>query len=194
VPLFRKQIANGGPVTVTHEDVIRYFMTIPEASQLVIQAGAMASGGDVFLLDMGKPVKISELAETMIRLLGLTVKNDQHPDGDIGITYTGLRPGEKLFEELLVGSPALNTHHPQIMRAEEQSLSLAQTHKILEELNLALDDGNCIAIQEILLSANTGYTGSKEVSDLVWKENTGNFSEGGTREAVKKDNVAYLAR
>lgn len=194
VPLFRKQIASGGPVTVTHKDVIRYFMTIPEASQLVIQAGAMASGGDVFLLDMGKPVKISELAETMIRLLGLTVKNNQHPDGDIGITYTGLRPGEKLFEELLVGGSALNTQHPQIMRAEEQSLNLAQTHKILEELSLALDDGNCIDIQEILLSANTGYTGSNEVSDLVWKKYIGNFSEDSTEEAGQKGNIAYIAR
>ena len=194
VPLFRKQIASGGPVTVTHKDVIRYFMTIPEASQLVIQAGAMASGGDVFLLDMGKPVKINELAETMIRLLGLAVKNNQHPDGDIGITYTGLRPGEKLFEELLVGGAALNTQHPQIMRAEEQSLSLVQTHRIVEELNLALDDGNCIDIQKILLSANTGYTGSKEVSDLVWTKHIANFSEDSTEEAGQTGNIAYIAR
>ncbi|MBL4607287.1 MAG: polysaccharide biosynthesis protein [Pseudomonadales bacterium] len=194
VPLFRKQIASGGPITVTHEDVIRYFMTIPEASQLVIQAGAMASGGDVFLLDMGEPVKISELAETMIRLLGLTVKNDRYPSGDIEIKYTGLRPGEKLFEELLVGSHALSTQHSQIMRAEEQSHTLTQTRKILEELNIALNDGNCVAIQEILLDANTGYTGSKEISDLVWIEGAGNFVADNTSDTLKKDNIAYLTR
>src|SRR5690606_1980052 len=117
VPLFREQIKRGGPVTVTHRDVIRYFMTIPEASQLVLQAGSMAKGGDVFVLDMGKPVKIEDLARRMIHLMGLTVKDERNPDGDIEIVYTGLRPAEKLYEELLIGTNVTGTEHPMIMRA-----------------------------------------------------------------------------
>ena len=109
VPLFREQIARGGPVTVTHPEVIRYFMTIAEAAQLVLQAGAMGRGGDVFVLDMGKPVRIADLAKRLISLMGLTVRDEQNPEGDIEIIYTGLRPAEKLFEELLIGS---NVFHP----------------------------------------------------------------------------------
>ncbi|GAL24293.1 UDP-N-acetylglucosamine 4,6-dehydratase [Vibrio variabilis] len=116
IPLFKAQIAKGGPVTVTHKDIIRYFMTIPEAAQLVIQAGAMAKGGDVFVLDMGEPVRISELAKNLIHLSGLEVKDERHPDGDIEILYTGLRPGEKLFEELLIGDSVSNTSHDRIMQ------------------------------------------------------------------------------
>ena len=120
VPLFRQQIKQGGPITVTHPDIIRYFMTIPEAAELVIQAGAMGTGGDVFVLDMGEPVKIIDLAARMIHLSGLEVKDDKHPNGDIEILYTGLRPGEKLYEELLIGDNVSGTGHPRIMRAEEQ--------------------------------------------------------------------------
>src|SRR5690606_118999 len=119
VPLFRKQIKNGGPITVTHSDIIRYFMTIPEASQLVIQAGAMGKGGDVFVLVMGEPVRIVDLAKKMIRLSGLTERSLKNPQGDIEILFTGLRPGEKLYEELLIGDNVEGTEHPRIMTANE---------------------------------------------------------------------------
>lgn len=123
VPLFQRQIAAGGPVTLTHPDITRYFMTIPEAAQLVIQAGAMGQGGDVFVLDMGEPVRILDLARRMIHLSGLEVKDDSHPHGDIEIRCTGLRPGEKLYEELLIGDDAVPTDHPRILRAQEYHLS-----------------------------------------------------------------------
>ena len=123
VPVFQKQIQSGGPVTVTHKEVTRYFMTIPEAASLVIQAGAMAQGGDVFVLDMGKSVKIVDLARRMIHLVGLTVKDESNPEGDIGIEFLGLRPGEKLYEELLIGEVVSGTEHPKIMRADERKLS-----------------------------------------------------------------------
>lgn len=168
VPLFIKQIAEGGPVTVTHPEVIRYFMTIPEASQLVIQAGAMAKGGDVFVLDMGEPVKITDLAHSMIRLHGLTIKDKNHPEGDIEIQYSGLRPGEKLFEELLIGSNVSATNHPKIMRANERCLNLAQVEQILSKLTLALEKCDCKHVREILLKAGTDYTGSDCINDLVW--------------------------
>ena len=125
VPLFQEQIRRGGPVTVTHPDVIRYFMTIPEAAQLVIQAGSMAKGGDVFVLDMGRPVRIDDLARRMISLMGLTVRDAANPEGDIEIEYTGLRTAEKLFEELLIGTNVTGTDHPMIMRAMEHSLPWA---------------------------------------------------------------------
>ena len=120
--MFRQQIRDGGPVTVTHPDIYRYFMTIPEAAELVIQAGSMAKGGDVFVLDMGKPVRIVDLAKKMIRLMGLTVEDESNPDGDIVIAYTGLRPAEKLYEELLIGNNVMETTHPSIRRAEEDFL------------------------------------------------------------------------
>src|SRR5262249_16506992 len=122
VPLFREQIRRGGPVTVTHPEVIRYFMTIPEAAQLVIQAGSMATGGDVSVLNMGRPIRIDDLARRMINLMGFTVQDDAHPDGDIEIVYTGLRGAEKLFEELLIGNQVTGTDHPMIMRAIEHSI------------------------------------------------------------------------
>ena len=118
MPLFREQIRKGGPVTVTHRDIIRYFMTIPEAAELVIQAGAMAKGGDVFVLDMGEPVRVKDLAYRMINLMGLSVLDDDNPDGDIEIKYVGLRPAEKLYEELLIGSNVTGTRHPRICRAD----------------------------------------------------------------------------
>ena len=126
VPLFKKQIAQGGPVTVTHPEVTRYFMTIPEAAQLVIQAGAMGTGGDVFLLDMGEPVKIIDLAHRMISLSGLRVKDEETGEGDIAIKITGLRPGEKLFEELLIGENVEKTQHPRILTANEIMLDHPQ--------------------------------------------------------------------
>ena len=122
VPLFRKQIKDGGPITLTHADITRYFMTIPEAAQLVIQAGAMAMGGDVFVLDMGEPVRIIDLARRMVELSGLAVLDDANPDGDIAMEVTSLRPGEKLYEELLIGDNPMPTTHPRIMRAEEEFL------------------------------------------------------------------------
>ena len=134
VPLFRKQIKAGGPITVTHADVIRYFMTIPEAVQLVIQAGAMAQGGDVFVLDMGKPVVIQDLARQMVHLAGLSVLDDDNPQGDIMIKFTGLRPGEKLYEELLIGENVSGTQHPMIMRAEEEMLPWSELENLLLEL------------------------------------------------------------
>ena len=125
VPLFKKQIAKGGPITLTHKDIVRYFMTITEAVQLVLNSVTMAEGGDVFLLDMGEPMKISSLAEQMIKLSGLTIKNQENPNGDIEIIETGLRPGEKLFEELLINAEAETTSHPLIFRGIEiQSLTL----------------------------------------------------------------------
>jgi FlaA1/EpsC-like NDP-sugar epimerase len=120
VPLFKAQITSGGPITVTHRDITRYFMTIPEAAQLVIQATAMAKGGEVFVLDMGQPVRIMDLARSMVRLSGLTVRDAQDPDGDIEIVETGLRPGEKLYEELLIGDNPEPTNHPRILRAREK--------------------------------------------------------------------------
>ena len=134
VPLFREQIREGGPVTVTHPDVIRYFMTIPEAAQLVIQAGSMGSGGDVFVLDMGSPVRIADLAKRMVQLAGYTVRDEKNPDGDIEIRFTGLRPAEKLFEELLIGKNVTGTEHPRILRAMEHSLTWEQIRHVLDDL------------------------------------------------------------
>ena len=122
VPLFREQIRNGGPVTVTHPEITRYFMTIPEAAQLVIQAGAMATGGEVFVLEMGEPVKVLDLAQRMIALSGLRVRSPEQPDGDIEITFTGLRPGEKLYEELLIGEEPAATDHPRVMNRMNASI------------------------------------------------------------------------
>lgn len=157
VPLFRKQLAAGGPLTVTHEEVTRYFMTIPEAAQLVLQAGAMAAGGDVFLLNMGEPVRIIDLARRMIRLSGLSVRDANHPDGDIAISITGLRPGEKLYEELLIGDNPQSTDHPRIMKAHEQFLSWADLQPLLQRLSLAAEENDLATIQEILQAHVHGY-------------------------------------
>lgn len=143
VPLFRQQINNGGPVTVTHQDVTRYFMTIPEAAQLVIQAGAMAKGGDVFLLDMGEPVRIIDLARRMIELSGLTIKDKETPDGDIEIVVTGLRPGEKLYEELLVADNPIPTTHPRIFKAHEYLVSMDELREYLDTLESVITAGDC---------------------------------------------------
>lgn len=146
VPLFRKQIENGGPITLTHPEVTRFFMTIPEAVQLVIQAGAMARGGEVFVLDMGEPVKILDLARNMVRLSGLTVRDSTNPQGDIAIEVTGLRPGEKLYEELLIGEDTSETEHPRIMRAQEGRADWKRLEEELESLERSLREGDAAAV------------------------------------------------
>ena len=157
VPKFRRQIQDGGPITLTHPEITRYFMTIPEAAQLVIQAGAMAKGGDVFVLDMGSPVKIRDLAVQMIELSGLTVKDDDHPDGDIEIQITGLRPGEKLYEELLIGNNPKPTSHPRIMKAHEEFLPWPLLREKLNVLEHALDTGDMETIEALLTDMVAGF-------------------------------------
>ncbi|MFN4118510.1 polysaccharide biosynthesis protein [Acidovorax sp.] len=157
IPLFHKQIAAGGPITVTHPEVTRYFMTIAEAAQLVLQAGAMAEGGDVFLLDMGEPLQILELARRMVGLSGLTVRDEDHPEGDIEIVFTGLRPGEKLFEELLIGDNPLPTAHPRILRAREEYLPWAELQHQLNALKDAVGQGDRNAIIALLHQLVPGY-------------------------------------
>ena len=171
IPLFRKQILKGGPITITHPDIIRYFMTIPEAAQLVIQAGAMAKGGDVFILDMGEPVKIVDLAKNLIQLSGLSVKDENNPKGDIEITYTGLRPGEKLYEELLIGRDNVRkTAHPRIMTAEEVYLPFEQLSEVLSELENSCKDANYMAIRQTLLNAPTDFNPTTEIVDVLYKD------------------------
>jgi FlaA1/EpsC-like NDP-sugar epimerase len=171
VPLFRKQIKDGGPITLTDERITRYFMTIPEAAQLVIQAGAMASGGDVFVLDMGEPVRIADLARRMLELSGLALKDAANPNGDIEITVTGLRPGEKLYEELLIGDNPLPTSHPRIMKAHEDFLPWDALQAKLSDLGLALDANNVPLIRTLLKDLVPGYQPDGEVVDWVWMEN-----------------------
>ncbi|MBW6477501.1 MAG: polysaccharide biosynthesis protein, partial [Chromatiales bacterium] len=165
VPVFREQIKNAGPVTVTHPDIVRYFMTIPEAALLVIQAGSMGTGGDVFVLDMGKPVKIADLAKKMIGLSGKTVRSDDNPRGDIAIEYTGLRPGEKLYEELLIGDNVTGTEHAMIMRAEEHAYTWSEMESALQQLDQALQDNNIPELREILIRTIQGYTPSSPIVD-----------------------------
>ncbi|MGZ4992210.1 MAG: polysaccharide biosynthesis protein, partial [Methylobacter sp.] len=170
VPLFKEQIARGGPVTVTDERIIRYFMTIPEASQLVIQAGAMGHGGDVFVLDMGEPIRIVDLAKRMIHLSGLEIKDADHPDGDIEISYTGLRPGEKLYEELLIGDNVSKTDHSRIMRAQEHVIAWAELEKMLATLGQATESDDFERVRSVLADAVTGFVPQCEIEDLLWKE------------------------
>jgi FlaA1/EpsC-like NDP-sugar epimerase len=160
VPLFRKQIAEGGPITLTHPEVTRYFMTIPEAAQLVIQAGAMAKGGDVFVLDMGEPVKIADLARHMIELSGLEVRDQQNVEGDIEIEITGLRPGEKLYEELLIGDNPERTAHARIMKAHEAFLPLIQLEEDLEALKAVIQKGSLDMVKGGLVKLVLGYKSS----------------------------------
>ncbi|TCS35088.1 FlaA1/EpsC-like NDP-sugar epimerase [Paucimonas lemoignei] len=154
VPLFRKQIEEGGPITITHPEIVRYFMLIPEAAQLVIQAGAMAKGGEVFVLDMGEPIKIVDLARTMIDMAGLEEKNEDHPYGDIEIRYVGLRPGEKLYEELLIGNEAESSEHPRIMRTTEYSFAPEILSTLIDNLAGACvigdDEAIKLAMREIV--------------------------------------------
>lgn len=170
VPLFRKQIAAGGPVTLTHQDITRYFMTIPEAAQLVIQAGGMGKGGDVFVLDMGDSVKIKDLATKMINLSGYEVLSKTNPNGDIEIKCTGLRPGEKLYEELLIGDNVSGTNHERIMTANELMLEWSEVEALLNKLDAACHDFEHKVIRQILLDAPLGFTPSDGICDLVWLE------------------------
>jgi FlaA1/EpsC-like NDP-sugar epimerase len=157
VPLFREQIANGGPITVTDKRIIRFFMTIPEAAELVIQAGAMGKGGDVFVLDMGEPTKIVDLAKRMIHLSGFIEKDCGHPEGDIEIVFTGLRPGEKLYEELLIGDNVSDTQHQKIMRAQEKVIPWLQLEEILSRLELLNDANECEQVRTLLLDYVDGF-------------------------------------
>lgn len=170
VPLFREQIARGGPITVTDARIIRYFMTIPEASQLVIQAGAMGQGGDVFVLDMGEPVRILDLAKRMIHLSGLEIKDDDHPAGEIEISFTGLRPGEKLYEELLIGDNVSETSHTRIMRAEEHVIAWDDLEKRLSALRQAALDDDFDLIRSVLKGAVSGFAPQCEIGDLLWQQ------------------------
>ena len=168
VPLFKEQINQGGPVTVTHREIIRYFMTIPEAAQLVILAGSMATGGDVFVLDMGEPVKILDLANRMINLMGMTIRDAENPDGDIEIQFVGLRPAEKLYEELLIGSNVSGTGHPRIMRADEDCLTMEVLSGLLDTLRQASQDLDYEKARNVLLTAVKEYDLQNGIDDLVW--------------------------
>jgi FlaA1/EpsC-like NDP-sugar epimerase len=170
VPVFEKQIANGGPITLTHKDITRYFMTIPEAAQLVIQAGAMGKGGDVFVLDMGESVKIIDLAKQMIRLSGLEIQDESHPKGDIAIKITGLRPGEKLYEELLIGDNVTQTTHTRIMTANEIMLSWPELDVLLQRLDAACKDSDYRLVRELLLEAPTAFQPADPLCDLIWQK------------------------
>ena len=167
IPLFHEQIRKGGPVTVTHPNITRYFMTIPEAAQLVIQAGAMGKGGDVFVLDMGEPVKIAELAEKMIHLSGLSVRTAKNPHGDIAVEFSGLRPGEKLYEELLIGDNVSPTEHPMIMRASEEHLPWDAFKVVLSDLLAAVERDDYDRVRQLLRETVSGYKPEGEIVDWI---------------------------
>ncbi|MBA4244381.1 MAG: hypothetical protein C0452_10740 [Pseudomonas sp.] len=168
IPRFHDQIRRGGPVTVTHPNITRYFMTIPEAAQLVIQAGAMGQGGDVFVLDMGAPVKILDLAEKMIHLSGLSVRSERNPHGDIAIEFTGLRPGEKLYEELLIGDNVSETEHPMIMRADEEMLPWDIYKGVLKELLISVECDDYDRVRQLLRETVNGYVPDGEIVDHIY--------------------------
>ncbi|MEG1112547.1 MAG: nucleoside-diphosphate sugar epimerase/dehydratase [Hafnia sp.] len=170
IPLFHKQIKSGGPLTVTHPKITRYFMTVAEAAQLVIQAGAMGQGGDVFVLDMGEPVKIVELAEKMIHLSGLSIRSEGNPQGDIAIEFTGLRPGEKLYEELLIGDNVGVTQHPMIMSAHEDHLSWDVLKEKLAELLAAISSEDYGRVRQILRETVNGYSPDGEIVDWFYQQ------------------------
>ena len=170
IPKFRKQIRDGGPITLTHPEIIRYFMTVSEAAQLVIQAGALAKGGDVFVLDMGEPVKIANLARSMVELSGLSVRDEAKPDGDIEIVITGLRPGEKLYEELMLGDDPQPTLHPKIQRAQDPFIPWDELEVDLETLKILLSHNNVEVISAMLQKLVAGYQSSAELVDSVFSE------------------------
>jgi FlaA1/EpsC-like NDP-sugar epimerase len=170
VPKVRQQIRGGGPITLTHLNITRYFMTIAEASQLVIQSGAMAKGGDVFVLDMGRPVKIYDLAQRMIELSGLNLRDEKNPDGDIEIEVVGLRPGEKLYEELLIGVDPQPTSHPRVMRAQEKFLAWVRLEKDLKTLESLLNVNDVSAIRTMMEKLVSGYKPSANIVDWVYAE------------------------
>lgn len=189
IPLFREQIARGGPVTVTDSRIIRYFMTIPEAAQLVVQAGAMGQGGDVFVLDMGNPIRVLDLAKQMIHLSGLEIKDEMHPEGEIEISFTGIRPGEKLFEELLIGNNISETAHCRIMRDEDEIVSWQGLKRSLDQLKFALEKNDIPAMRKILQQSISGFVPQCEVNDILWKtekENTNNLSAKKATSSKKK--------
>lgn len=172
IPLFTKQIINGGPVTVTDPNIVRYFMTAPEAVELVIQAGAMGSGGDVFVLDMGDPIRILDLAKKMISLSGLDIKDDANPNGDIEIKFSGLRPGEKLYEELLIGDNTSSTDNPMIMRAQEDMLDWKELNTIIENLEEAAINCRPEKIRELLLQAVPEFKPQCDIADILYKQDS----------------------
>jgi FlaA1/EpsC-like NDP-sugar epimerase len=176
VPLFRKQIQEGGPITVTHKEITRFFMTIPEAASLVIQAGSMAKGGEVFVLDMGEPVKIIDLAQRMVQLSGLELQTDENPDGDIKIQYTGLRPAEKLYEELLLGSDVTGTAHSKIMMAHEVCLESEALFECLLALQNAIKSNDCEKLRQTLIVAVSDYKPHSEYVDHFADEKSANNS------------------
>ena len=175
VPLFRTQIAKGGPITVTHKDITRFFMTIPEAASLVIQASSIAEGGDVFLLDMGDPVKIVDLAKRMVQLSGLELKDEDHPEGDIEIQYTGLRPAEKLYEELLLSHDIIGTQHGKIMRANEAYIPLDEILLHLEKMQAACATHDIITVKSILTKVVSGYQPYNDKDNKVTKDKNNNI-------------------
>jgi len=170
IPLFHKQIKAGGPLTVTHPKITRYFMTIPEAAQLVIQAGSMGKGGDVFVLDMGEPVRIVELAEKMIHLSGFSVRSERNPMGDIAIEFTGLRPGEKLYEELLIGDNVIATRHPMIMSASEDFLTWEELKDALSQLLGAAAADDFVRVRQLLRETVIGYAPEGEIVDWIYQQ------------------------
>lgn len=172
IPLFQQQIKEGGPVTVTHPEVMRYFMSIPEAAELVIQAGAMGKGGDVFVLDMGEPVNIYELAKRLINLSGMELKDEDNIEGDIEIIFTGLRPGEKLYEELLIGDNVSSTDHSQILRAEEDFLPKKELDNHIEHLKHAEKERDVVALKEILQQVVVEFTPDEEIVDVISQQKT----------------------
>ncbi len=192
VPLFFDQIHAGGPVTVTHPEVTRYFMTISEAAQLVLQAGSMGRGGEVFVLDMGKPVKIMDLAERMIALLGHSVRNEDNPEGDIEVRITGLRPGEKLYEELVLGDNITGTGHPMIMQADEKSVELVNLVACLEQMEQACQEGDCRSVKH-LLTEIVGEFSENAINDIVWQRERAEYTASATS-SINRDNVTPLLR
>ena len=187
VPKFRQQIADGGPITVTHKEITRYFMSIPEAVQLVIQAGAMAKGGDVFVLDMGESVKITDLATKMISLAGLQIKDQYNLKGDIEVKYSGLRPGEKLYEELLIGDNVSGTKHSRIMQANEEYIGKSQLEVLLKNLHNVLNNDNLDDIKKSLTKIVSGYTPWENTLDQYSaKEDTKNNKENNKIVSINK--------
>jgi FlaA1/EpsC-like NDP-sugar epimerase len=170
VPLFRDQVKKGGPITLTDPEITRYFMTIQEAAQLVLQAGAMGSGGDVFVLDMGEPVRIYDLASRIVELSGLTLRNEKNLLGDIEIKITGLRPGEKLYEELLIGDNTELTQHPRIFKAHEKFIPFGQLQGQLNSLSLALSANDVPTIRRFLQQLVAGYKPDNKIVDWVYLE------------------------
>lgn len=175
VDVFREQIKRGGPITVTHPNVSRYFIPVNDAAQLIIQASALAKRGEVFVLDMGEPIKIVELAEKILRTMGLSIKSDKYPNGDIEIKYCGLRPGEKLFEEISVGDNPCGTEHPQIMCADEVILPFEYVEGIVLNLQQACRDYDCVEIRNILQGSDIAYSSNEKILDWVWQRKNSNW-------------------